>query len=169
MIGVVDDSRRTKRDLSKAREIFEQYDGSAFYMDHDGYLTTYESFAVPKSTESKWLAALTERYLARLDQPGNWKVVHFLCLHDDCRHIDLLSRQSARGVLWERLAFLERLLDYADQCRSKGCDRSAVRLLIDHVVTESLPLQRACRSARTKSRAKAVTDRANAAFDRAKP
>ena len=169
MIGVVAGSRRTDRDLSEAREIFERYDGSAFYMDHDGCLAIYERFAVPESTEAEWLADLTQRYLARVDEPGNWKVVHFLWHHGDCRHIKLLCRQPPRGALWERLVFVEQLLDYADQCLGKGCDVSAVRLLIDHVVSESLPLRRAGRSAATKGRAQSVLDRAKAALERARP
>jgi hypothetical protein len=111
---------------------------------------------------------MTARYLARLDEAGNWKVVHFLWLHEDCRHLEILSRQAPRGVLWERASFLEHLLDCADQC-SATCEAATIRGVVQHALAESESLRRACRSDRTTARVQDVSDRALAALERISP
>lgn len=147
--------------LDAAREIFERYDGSSFYMAHDGILETYQGFAVPRAVESQWLAEMTARYVARLADPGNWKAIHFFSQHGDCRHLALVSRQAPRGVLWERIAYLEHLMDYARLCRRQGCNDAAITEVVARVRSETQSLRNACRSARTRARVDQVNQRAN--------
>jgi hypothetical protein len=169
MIGFVADRHLANQDFARARDIYEQFEGNVYYMALDGQLETYESFRIPKSTETTWLAEMTTRHLSRLDAAGNWRVVHFLWLHGDCRHLELLSRQAPRGVLWERITFLEHLLDYADLCRGSGRDGSRVAAVIEHVLVEVQRLRRACRSDQSKARVERLSDRARSASAGNKP
>lgn len=103
-------------DLEAARRLYFAYDGSAFHMWHDGVDREYQSFNVPADVEAGWLRELTERYVAALDQPGNWKSVYFFVHHSDLRHLDKVATATPQGVFWEKCAFLEQVLAYANSC-----------------------------------------------------
>jgi hypothetical protein len=95
-------------DEARARQLFFEYDGSEFYMSRDG---------------------ADDEYLAALDRPGNWKIVDFLAHHWDYSHVKELLSTVPRGAWWERVAYLEGLMDYVRKARwllrASGSDRAA--------------------------------------------
>jgi hypothetical protein len=139
------------RDRIAARELFDQYDGSRFYMSRDGVEADYERFGVPAEVERAWLEDLTERKLDQLGAPGNWAVVNFLLHHGDTRHLARLAATSPVGVAWERCAYLEGLLNYADRCAGTA-DPADVRAALRQVLDGARAIARRVRSARSLAR-----------------
>jgi hypothetical protein len=93
-----------------------RYDGSSFHMGRDGYWLVYQGYRVPAEVEAGWRRELTDKYLDALDRPGNWMSVYFFDHHGDLTHFDEVVAATPQGVFWEKCAFLEHLLRYADKC-----------------------------------------------------
>ena len=124
-------------DEARARQLFFDFDGSEFYMSRDGVEDEYRALKVPKDLRRKWMRDLTAKHLAALDQPGNWKTIDFLSHHWDYSHVRELLRARPVGVWWERVAYLENLLDYVRKARwrlrASGADRAAAaRIALSH-------------------------------------
>lgn len=102
--------------MEHARELFFQYDGSGFYMWHDGVAGEYDAYAVPPELERQWREELTADRLAKLDQPGNWWTLHYLCHHNDTRYLNEVVRAEPLGEFWQRCSYLETLLEYTERC-----------------------------------------------------
>ncbi len=111
----------------KAKELFDTYDGSTFYMSRDGVEEKFLSYRVPQHISNKWLNELTAQKLEILDSPGNWKVVHFLIHHSDFNYLEDILQIVPRGVLWEKCAFLETLLKYGKNGNFNIKDRKRIR------------------------------------------
>jgi len=93
-----------------ARRLYFEHDGSKFYMSRSGADGEYERYRVPSTLEAAWLEELTQARLEELDKRGNYRVVNFLLHHGDLRHLDRVIRTKPQGVIWEKCAFLELLL-----------------------------------------------------------
>jgi hypothetical protein len=142
-------------DREEARRLFFAYDGSTFYMSRDGLEEEYRGARVPPEVESAWLEELTDMKLRDLHRSGNWRVLHFLNQHANHGHLATLLGAEAKGLLWERCAFLEELLLYARACGKAGCEPSLVGQAVRRVVVESDRLL-------DRARSKASTDRIQA-------
>ena len=105
--------------MDAAKDLFFRYDGSWFYMSRDGVDREYAAYNIPRSTEKLWLKELTTKKLAALGDSGNWRVIHFLIHHADFAHLPEILAVSPVGKLWERCAFLEKLLKYLAECRER--------------------------------------------------
>jgi hypothetical protein len=140
--------------------MFFAFDGSRSFMDRDGARQEYEQFSVPREVEAEWLAELTDSYLQSLGSPGNWRAVHFFRNHHDCGHLGALTNARPRGVLWERTAYLEHLLDYVAMCRSGTGGTNEARASVEHVISEASRLRAACRADRTRKRVDALVEKA---------
>ena len=46
----------SEQDYSEARKIFEEYNGSFFFMDRDGEYQKYKGFQVPREIEASWIS-----------------------------------------------------------------------------------------------------------------
>ncbi len=124
-------------DEARARELFFAYDGSEFFMSRDGADAEYTALKVPKTLERVWMRELTDKLLAALDQPGNWKTIYLLSHHWDFSHVREVLKARPKGVWWERVAYLENLLDYVRTARwllrASGRQRAAAaRIAIEH-------------------------------------
>jgi hypothetical protein len=102
---------------ARARELFFAFDGSEFYMSRDGADVEFTALKVPKAKRREWMRELTAKYLARLDQPGNWKTLQVLSHHWDYAHVREALSAPPLGVWWQQVAFLEELLDYVGKAR----------------------------------------------------
>jgi Pyruvate/2-oxoacid:ferredoxin oxidoreductase delta subunit len=122
--------------LRDAKRVFFEYDGSRFYMSRDGVESRYANAGIPPSTEAAWLEELTQQKLAALQAKGNWRTVHFLEHHGDCRYLAEVVAVEPKGALWERCAFLEELLRYARGCVS-CVGVLPVRKAIDRVIEQA--------------------------------
>jgi hypothetical protein len=140
-----------KRDLTRARKLFFDYDGSGFYMSRDGVDVEYERYGVPPDVERAWLEELAATKLELLARPGNWHVVHFLLHHGDTRHLTRLVEAKPLGVVWERCAYLETLLKYVDIC-SGAYDADDLQAAVEQVLSEARALTPRVRSARSSAR-----------------
>lgn len=49
--------------MERAKELFYQYHGNRFYMDHDGVGREYDGYRVSKETEARWTEELVSRLL----------------------------------------------------------------------------------------------------------
>jgi hypothetical protein len=99
--------------LQRAKDLFFRYDGSSFFMGHDGVEDEYRSASVSAETERRWMAELTEKKLAMLADEGNYRAVWFLNHHSNYEHLSELLAAVPKGDLFARCAFLEGLLKYA--------------------------------------------------------
>jgi len=140
-----------ERDLPGARELFSDYDGSRFYMSRDGVDVEYERYGVPPDVERAWLEELTAKKLELLASPGNWSVVSFLLHHGDTRHLTRLMETKPFGVVWERCAYLEKLLMYVERC-SSDYDPGDLQAAVEHVLNAARPLAQRVRSAHSLAR-----------------
>ena len=138
--------------LSEARELFFRYDGSRFFMSRDDQERRYAEYGVPQSVERAWLAELTAQKLALLDKPGNYWVISFLWGHGNTNHLSKLIAAEPLGRLWERIAYLEELLQYIDRCRTAGEADEHIVASLDVVHQRAENLLRAGRSDRTRRR-----------------
>lgn len=119
--------------MERARELFLQYDGSDFYMSRDGVESEYRGYAVPPGLELQWRKKLTAEKIAKLGQPGNWWTLNYLCHHNDTRFLHEVLRAEPLGELWERVAYLELLLEYTQRCAAfypPGDIRGALRTVV---------------------------------------
>ena len=94
----------------RAKELFYQYHGNRFYMDHDGVGREYESYHISKETEEKWTEEFLDRFLegkargrealrdhsaaADLLRTDRKKEAWDICLYDPLRaeHLDDVTR-----------------------------------------------------------------------------
>jgi hypothetical protein len=113
--------------MEHARELFFRYDGSRLYMFRDDVEAEYRAFAVSREQEERWLEELTTEKLDRLNQPGNWWVLHFMGNHNDTRHLRRVMAAEPLGDFWQRVSYLELLLEYAERCRQSGRPRLGQR------------------------------------------
>lgn len=151
--------------LSDAKKMFFDYDGSRFYMSRDGVETKYLSADVPPPTETAWLEELTEQKLGALQSKGNWKTIHFLRHHGDYRYLAQIVAVEPQGVLWERCAFLEELLDYARGC-IKCVGVVPVTRAIDLVIEQASQLVLKVKSAESRARIEQILDDARSRRER---
>ena len=121
--------------LSEAKAIFFQYDGSHFYMSRDGVDSQYAEINIPKETESLWLEELTSMKVESLKSSGNWSAIHFFINHDDHRHIENIMAVQPKGKLWEKCAFLEEYLKYIsifEKSFSVSVREKALQYILEH-------------------------------------
>jgi hypothetical protein len=143
--------------LSRARELFFEFDGSGFYMWHEGVDAEFERLAVPPEVRAAWLRELTAARLAVAAEPGNWRVVHFLDHHGDYAHVQLLVDTPPRGALWEQCAFLEELLRYVGNAAQRGLATAAqVEAAAGAVAAHARGIRRRCRSEGSRRRVDAI-------------
>jgi len=139
-----------------ARRLYFEHDGSKFYMWKNGTDDEYERYHVPSTLEAAWLEELTQSKLEELDKPGNWWVVSFLVHHGDLRHLDRVIRTKPQGVMWEKCAFLELLLQLLERAVDK-------KQLSPANLTQALGnVQQHCAALLRRARAKASCDRIRA-------
>jgi hypothetical protein len=153
-----------ERDLTRARELFFDYDGSGFYMSRDGVDAEYERSGVPPEVERAWLEDLTAKKLELLTAPGNWAVVSFLLHHGDTRYLPRLVEAKPLGVFWQRCAYLEDLLKYVNRCSSEH-GAADLRAATEYVLNEARLLARRVRSARSLARVSALVEAAEQGLD----
>ena len=143
-------------DLQEARQLFDQYDGSRFYMSRDGVETAYLEAGIPSELEGDWLEELKRDKLRHLSQKGNWRVPHFLLHHSDLGYLADIIQAEPKGVLWERCAFLEELLKYASKVKQCERDHALVALAVDKVSFEADRLIKRARSDKSIARIRAL-------------
>jgi len=143
---------RRKDPVKAARELFNRYDGSVFYMSRDGSDREYRAYGIPKEVEDQWLAELTERKLQRLDQPKNWWSLNFLNDHQDPRHLERVIASPPLGELWERTVYLELMLRYISVCQPAGVSRELIRTALDTAEEHAQKLVAAARSDKSRDR-----------------
>ena len=141
----------TERHLDQARKLFFDYDGSGFYMSRDGVDVEYQRYSVSKELEREWLDELTAIKLKKLQDPGNWSVVHFLWHHGDSRQLSLLIQTKPLGAFWERCAFLEELLVYIGMC-SRGASLDEIRDAADYALVEARGLEASVSDEKSRKR-----------------
>jgi hypothetical protein len=125
--------------LDRARALFVKYDGSGFFMSRDDVYWEYRGYGVPPDVESQWRDELTAEKIAELDQPGNWRSLHYLCHHEDTRFLHEVVRAEPLGELWKRIAYLELLLKYVERCRA-FYPRRDIRTAVQTVLTRTAAL-----------------------------
>jgi hypothetical protein len=121
--------------LSEAKKIFFQYDGSLFYMSRDGADSQYAEMNIPKETETLWLEELTSEKVESLKSSGNWHAIHFFINHDDHRHVENIMAVTPKGELWEKCAFLEEFLKYLsilETTFSISVREKALKYILEH-------------------------------------
>jgi hypothetical protein len=136
-----DPGRGGANNVERARRLFFKYDGSLFYMSRDGTDAEYVELRVPRRMERARLRELTRRKPAGLSRKGNWRVLNFRLHHSDYRHLAEVMAAEPKGMLWERCAFLERLLDYA----KASADGASVAQAVHKVLADSRRLLRRAR------------------------
>jgi len=102
--------------MERARELFFRHDGSRFYMSRNDVEYEYLGYAVPRELEMQWREELTADKLAKLDQPGNWWTLNYLCHHNDTRYLHQVVQAEPLGEFWQRVSYLELLLEYTERC-----------------------------------------------------
>ena len=107
----------TPEQEARAHELYIEFDGSEFYMSRDGVDVEFETLRVPRAKRREWMKELTAAYLQRLSEPGNWKSLSFFSHHWDYSHVRAALDAEPRGVWWEKVAYLEQLLDYVGKAR----------------------------------------------------
>ncbi len=146
--------------LYPARELFFKYDGSGFYMSRDGVEQDYRRFAVPKELEKAWLEELTDKKLNGLREPGNWLSVHFLCHHNDTRHLHAVMHAEPLGAFfWQRCSYLELLLDYAKLCLG-SYPVNDIRAAVESVLTQARYLATSAPDRKLRTRVDVLTEAA---------
>jgi hypothetical protein len=125
--------------MERARELFFQYDGSRFYMSRDGVESEYLDYAVPRELELQWRQQLTAEKIAKLDQPGNWWTLNYLCHHNDTRFLHEVVRAEPLGELWKRVSYVELLLEYTERC-SACYPRDDIRAALQTVLARTAEL-----------------------------
>jgi hypothetical protein len=125
--------------MDRARELFFQYDGSGFYMSRDDVEWEYRGYGVPPELEAQWRHELTAEKIAKLDQPGNWWTLNYLCHHNDTRFLHQVVRAEPLGKLWERVSYLELMLEYAERCAA-FYPRDDIRTAIQTVMSRTAAL-----------------------------
>ncbi len=83
-------------------------------MSRDGVEADYLKASVPPEEEAAWLRELTLDKLRLLSREGNYKVLQFLNHHADLGHLAKVVQADPKGAPWQRWAFVEQLLAYAD-------------------------------------------------------
>ena len=111
--------------LSEAREIFFDHDGSEYYMLTNDILDKYRSFRVPLNKERQWLKELTDYKLLQLTQSGNGHVIQFLEHHGMFQYSELILKNVPLGTLVEKAIFLENLFNYGGHLANRK-DREIV-------------------------------------------
>jgi hypothetical protein len=150
-------------DLAAARSLFFSHDGSGFYMDRDGVLDRFRSFAVPAAVQAEWERELLARRLDALDAPGNWRTVHSLLHHGQLQHLPRLLVTTPAGRLWECCAYLEELLTYLDQCAEANAQPADdLRDALRTVISRAEALRGRARSATSRARIDAIITHAAA-------
>ena len=129
-------------------------------MSRDGTDEQYREADVPPETEVEWLRELTRAKLCLLSQAGNWTVVSYLNHHSDFGHLPEILRAEPKGVLWERCAFLENLIEYATRAGKAGCDPSLISEAAGKVVVEAERLLKRARSEKSIRRVQEVLEEA---------
>lgn len=152
-------------DLDDARKLFFDYDGSRFYMSRDGVESSYEEACVPREVEATWLEELTRDKLGLLAREGNWAVLHFLNHHSDFRHLAEILSARPLGMMWQKCAFLEKLLAYARSVGRVGGDRPLVAQAARKAVVEAERLLKRARSAESIARVRGVLAEARLMID----
>ncbi|MFI5386997.1 MAG: hypothetical protein ACHQ50_12860 [Fimbriimonadales bacterium] len=147
--------------MKEAKELFFQYDGSRFYMSHDGVEADYLSAGVPPEAEAAWLRELTQDKLRLLSQEGNWMVLHFLNDHAGIGHLAEVVQADPKGKLWQRCAYLEQFLDYTDKARRAGGEPSLVSRAFRKAIVEAERLLKRARSEDSIQRVRAVVVQAH--------
>jgi hypothetical protein len=150
----------------EARQMYFRYLGSSFYMNRAGESKAlFDSYRVPEDVLRQWAVELKAQQLARLNQPGNWWVLNFLHHHSYLGHLADIVAQPPRGRLWERCAYLERLLKYADRCADQNYQRpgpnyppSQLWAALEHVILAAERLLRVARAARSIDRVERIID-----------
>jgi hypothetical protein len=156
---------RCNVNLDQAKKLFFKYDGSSFYMAHDGVAEEYRSANVPIEKEREWMADLTQQKLTALAENGNWQVVHFLNHHQDYQHLEKVMRTDAKGAFWERCSFLEGLLDYSIGSKQRS-SKSIMVAAISKVIDEAQKLVKAAKSEQSSRRASALVSKATASLNK---
>ena len=80
---------------------------------------------------------MTADKLSTLGEPGNWKVVYFLCSHRDTRHLPLVARTSPAGLGWQQCAFHECSMRYVGILLRAVVPRRRVQAAAEHVLAEA--------------------------------
>jgi hypothetical protein len=119
-------------DEARARELFEAYDGSTFFMSRDGADEEYRSLQVPRGIEAMWLADLTARKVASLGQPDGAMAIVFLQHHQDFTHVVEVMATQPKGNGSDQLDYLRAALGYIVEAARHG---AAGEALIDHAVS----------------------------------
>lgn len=99
-----------------AREIFNKYDGSSFYMSRDDMESRYRDFGVPKEVENQWLSELSAQKLALFDQAPNGGIIHFFWHHADVRHLQRFVEAEPVGDYTARRVYMWDLFNYTKIC-----------------------------------------------------
>ena len=146
--------------LSEAKKIFFQYDGSLFYMSRDGVDRQYAKMNIPKETEAIWLEELTSKKVESLKSNGNWSAIHFFIHHGDHHHIENIMAVTPKGKLWEKCAFLEELQKYIliiEKTSSISTREKGLKYILEH----SNNLLSSGRSNDSRTRILVIIDEAN--------
>jgi hypothetical protein len=56
--------------------IFKDHNGSAFSMEHNGWLEEYEKYNVPKEKEKQWIQELQNSYMQSLRERNDWSAFY---------------------------------------------------------------------------------------------
>ena len=141
-------------DETRARQLFERYDGSLFFMSRDGADVEYRTFAVPRATEVAWLADLTARKVATLGQPGRFRAIAFLVHHSDFSHVSDVVTADIQGNGSDQLNYLREALAYvAEAVRRGAVDRGALDQMSAIVTDRSLAVATQWPAARDQAEA----------------
>lgn len=92
--------------MERAKELFYQYHGNRFYMDHDGVGWEYDKYHISKETEDKWTEELFSRFME-----GNMRGREALRVYSAAA--DLLSRARHKEA-WEACLYYPLRADHLD-------------------------------------------------------
>jgi hypothetical protein len=123
-------------DETRARQLFEQYDGSLFFMSRDGADVEYRRLAVPRATEAAWLVDLTARKIASLGEPGSFRVIAFLMHHADFSHVSAVVAADPKGNGSDQLNYLREALAYVAEAVRRGVVDRGVLDQMSAIVTD---------------------------------
>jgi hypothetical protein len=164
---VTDSAQSQDAQYQEGKSLYLRYAGSSFQLDRDGQ--DFGQYGVPAEIERRWAAELMAERLAALSEPANWPVIWFLKHHGYLGHLPLLVATAPQGRLWERIAYLEELLGYVDDCADHRWGRTRPAYLpaelaaaVDHVAAQAGLLIPAARSGRTRQRIQRVIAGAHA-------
>lgn len=98
--------------LNKAKKLYFKYDGSQFYMSHDGADEKYNKYNISKEIESVWKEELIIQRMHEYEVSSNFMKLHTLIYYSRFNLLEKIINVKVRGSYINKLVVLEMLIDF---------------------------------------------------------